>query len=149
MSASWWDARSGLAGSVAAVTGGAGGLGEAIARDLVANGVQVAVIDIDPASVARMSEEFGSEILIEAGDVREPDRLEAFFSIPMRRPGALTDVSGCVVFLASALSAFVTGQTLHPDGGAYASSGWFNWPGTGWSNGVPTDVQKLIADRLD
>lgn len=55
-------------------------------------------------------------------------------SIPMRRLGALEDVSGCVVFLASALSSFVTGQTLHRDGGAWASSGWFNWPEFGWSN---------------
>ena len=46
-------------------------------------------------------------------------------------------MSGCVVFLASALSVFVTGSTLHPDGGTHASSGWFNWPGSGWANHVP------------
>jgi 3-oxoacyl-[acyl-carrier protein] reductase len=49
----------------------------------------------------------------------------------------VTDVSGCVVFLASALSAYVTGSTLHPDGGTFASAGWFNWPDTGWANHVP------------
>jgi NAD(P)-dependent dehydrogenase (short-subunit alcohol dehydrogenase family) len=58
-------------------------------------------------------------------------------TIPMARAGEVTDVSGCVVFLASALSAYLTGTTLHPDGGTFASSGWFNWPGHGWSTRPP------------
>ena len=53
-------------------------------------------------------------------------------------------MAACVVFLASALSTYVTGTTIHPDGGTYASSGWFNWPNDGWSNSVPTEVQRLI-----
>ncbi|MFF0081854.1 SDR family NAD(P)-dependent oxidoreductase [Streptomyces canus] len=63
-------------------------------------------------------------------------------AIPMGRAGLPEDVSGCVVFLASALSSYVTGTTLHPDGGTHASSGWFNWPGTGWANHVPADVLR-------
>jgi hypothetical protein len=55
----------------------------------------------------------------------------------------VTDVSGCVVFLASALSSYMTGTTLHPDGGTHASAGWFNWPGSGWANHVPG---RLLAD---
>jgi NAD(P)-dependent dehydrogenase (short-subunit alcohol dehydrogenase family) len=66
-------------------------------------------------------------------------------SIPMGRPGEISDVSGCVVFLASRLSAYVTGSTLHPDGGTYASSGWFHWPDEGWNNMVPGSV----LDRLE
>jgi hypothetical protein len=65
-------------------------------------------------------------------------------SIPMGRPGEISDVSGCVVFLASRLSAYVTGSTLHPDGGTYASSGWFNWPDEGWNNMVPGSVIGLL-----
>jgi NAD(P)-dependent dehydrogenase (short-subunit alcohol dehydrogenase family) len=61
-------------------------------------------------------------------------------SIPMGRPGEISDVSGCVVFLASRLSAYMTGSTLHPDGGTYASSGWFNWPEEGWNNMVPSSA---------
>ena len=57
--------------------------------------------------------------------------------IPMGRAGDVTDVSNCVVFLASALSSYVTGTTIHPDGGTFASSGWFNWPDHGWGNNVP------------
>jgi hypothetical protein len=63
----------------------------------------------------------------------------------MGRPGVLTDVSGCVVFLASALSQYVTGSVLHPDGGNYASSGWFNWPREGWRNSVPPEVLRLMG----
>jgi hypothetical protein len=56
----------------------------------------------------------------------------------MGRAGLATDVSGCVAFLTSALSAYVTGTTIHPDGGTFASSGWFNWPGSGWVNYAPS-----------
>jgi len=37
--------------------------------------------------------------------------------IPLKRPGAPTDLEGAVVFLASDASAYVTGQTLLVDGG--------------------------------
>jgi hypothetical protein len=64
----------------------------------------------------------------------------------MARAGELDDVAGCVVFLASGLSSYLTGTTLHPDGGTYASSGWFNWPQFGWRNNVPAEVAKLMAE---
>jgi NAD(P)-dependent dehydrogenase (short-subunit alcohol dehydrogenase family) len=44
---------------------------------------------------------------------------------PLKRLGVPEDLVGAAVFLASAASAFVTGQTLYVDGGC--SSG-FNWP---------------------
>jgi NAD(P)-dependent dehydrogenase (short-subunit alcohol dehydrogenase family) len=283
---SWLEQRAGLEGSVALVTGGAGGLGGAVTRDLAANGVHVAVIDIDPESTTALIEDLGEEAIVHTGDVRDSASLAALFgavddrwgrlhtlvnvpggtfhaafvdtrpkgwdallrlnlmhvleacslaiprmqkggrggsivnmttiechraapgfavysaakaaveqfgrtlavelapdnirvnnvapdytptpnmlriagvgapseapfgkriSIPMARGGEPRDVSGCVLFLASALSSYMTGTTLHPDGGTYASSGWFNWPGEGWSNGVPNDVQrKMTEDR--
>jgi NAD(P)-dependent dehydrogenase (short-subunit alcohol dehydrogenase family) len=69
--------------------------------------------------------------------------------IPMGRAGRVTDVSNCVVFLASALSAYVTGTTLHPDGGTYASSGWLNWPGSGWGNNVPIHLVPVLEASSD
>jgi NAD(P)-dependent dehydrogenase (short-subunit alcohol dehydrogenase family) len=277
----WFESRSGLAGTVAVVTGGAGGLGAAIACDLAANGVRLAVIDIDAEAAGSLESSLaaaGHEAIVHVGDARDPEALAGLFTavdarwdrvdtlvnvaggtfrapfldttpkgwdallrmnlhhvlhatslaaprmqaggrggsiinittieahraapgfavyaaakaaveqfgrtlavelapdrirvnnvapdyvptpnlakisggdpgdggmatpegqrvaIPMGRAGLVTDVSGCVVFLASALSSYVTGSTLHPDGGTYASSGWFNWPGQGWANHVP------------
>jgi 3-oxoacyl-[acyl-carrier protein] reductase len=279
---SWFERRAGLRDTVAVVTGGAGGLGGAISRDLAANGVRVAAIDIDKDAAGVIEAELGDGAIVHRGDVRDPDELAALFaavderwgrvdtlvnvpggtfrapftetrqkgwdtllrlnlthvlhacslavprmraggrggsivnlttiechraapgyavysaakaaveqfartlavelapdsirvnnvapdssptpnmariagadqpgespfgkriSIPMGRSGEITEVSGCVVFLASALSSYITGTTLHPDGGTFASSGWFNWPDQGWSNNVPDDVQRRL-----
>lgn len=271
----WWEDRSGLQGKVALVTGGAGGLGEAISIDLAANDVNLAVIDRDPEGCSALSARLSAAI-VHNGDARDPDQLQELFSavdsrwgrldilvnvaggtfkapfaetnprgwealiranlthvlhacslaippmraggrggsiinlttieahraapnfavysaakagvtqfarslavelapegirvnnvapditptpgmvgisregdlanymdqsvaatsIPMGRVGVPTDVSSCVVFLASDLAGYVTGTTIHPDGGTLASSGWFNWPDEGWANTV-------------
>lgn len=68
-------------------------------------------------------------------------------SIPMGRLGEPGDVGGCALFLASDLSRFVTGTTLHPDGGAWASAGWFNWPDEGFRNTVPTSVVRALRSE--
>ncbi len=72
------------------------------------------------------------------------DELGARIAIPMARVGRVEDVSNAVLFLASRLSGYITGTTLHPDGGAIASSGWFNWPGEGFRNTVPADLLERI-----
>lgn len=287
----WWSERAGLDGTVAIVTGGAGGLGEAITLDLAANGVRVAIVDRDEAAVTAISARLaamGADALCDVGDVRVPEVLEATFaaaaerwgrldtlvnvvggtfqapfstqsprawdalirtnlthvlhatslaipamrtggrggsivnittieavraapnfavysaakaavthfsrtmavelapdrirvnnvapdiaptpgalgitgggpedhplldpinvatSIPMARLGTPTDVSNAVVFLASGLSSYITGTTLHPDGGTFASSGWFNWPGAGWMNTMPPGVLSYLHDE--
>ncbi len=273
----WFEERAGLAGTVALVTGGAGGLGLAIVTDLADNGVEVATVDIDAAAVERLRAS-RPEVLAAHGDARDPEILQSLFDaaherwgrldtlvnvvggtfrapftettpkgwnallqtnlmhvfhacslaiplmraggrggsiinlttieahraapgfavysaakaaveqfartlavevapdrirvnnvapdytptpnmvrlggteaeprdarilhvgIPMGRAGDVTEVSSCVVFLASGMSAYVTGTTLHPDGGTSASSGWFNWPETGWGNFVPPNL---------
>jgi len=43
---------------------------------------------------------------------------------PLPRQGHVDDVAGAAVYLASPLSAFVTGTTLHVDGGNWAAGGW-------------------------
>jgi NAD(P)-dependent dehydrogenase (short-subunit alcohol dehydrogenase family) len=74
------------------------------------------------------------------------DPLNVKVSIPMGRLGMPTDISNAVVFLASGLSSYITGTTLHPDGGTFASSGWFNWPDTGFGNTLPISVLDLMRD---
>ena len=66
-------------------------------------------------------------------------------SIPLGRAGTYADVGGCVLFLASDLSSYVTGTTVHVDGGTYASSGWFNWPVVGWSNVPPAQMVETAG----
>jgi NAD(P)-dependent dehydrogenase (short-subunit alcohol dehydrogenase family) len=77
---------------------------------------------------------------ISGGDSSMSTSAGAGIAIPMGRPGRIEEVSGCVVFLASQLSSYVTGTTIHPDGGTFASAGWFNWPDSGWANHVPTSL---------
>ncbi|MEE2030811.1 SDR family NAD(P)-dependent oxidoreductase [Rhodococcus chondri] len=282
----WFEERAGLDGTVAVITGGAGGLGEAIVNDLVANGVRPAVIDLDSTAadaLRRTLAERGIDALVQHGDVRDADVLSSLFeavdqrwgrldtlvnivggtfrspfvdtaakgwdaivrtnlshvlqacslavprmqaggrggsivnlttieahraapgfavysaakaaveqfartlavevapdgirvnnvapdfvptpnlarfgagdpamttpagariAIPMGRAGHVSDISNSVVFLASGLSSFITGTTLHPDGGTLASSGWFNWPQTGWANYAPSRMLDQSA----
>jgi hypothetical protein len=44
------------------------------------------------------------------------------------------------VFLASGLASYVTGITLHVDGGTHAAGGWYTSPGSGgYVLGPPPD----------
>jgi len=48
---------------------------------------------------------------------------------PLPRAGHVDDVAGAAIYLASDLSRFVTGVTLHVDGGNWAAGGWRRGPG--------------------
>ena len=55
--------------------------------------------------------------------------------VPLGRHGTGADVAGAALFLASPLSAFVTGTTVHVDGGTHAAGGWYpRASGEGWTN---------------
>ena len=49
--------------------------------------------------------------------LNEKQKAAILGSVPMQRLGAPADVAACAVFLASAEAAYVTGQTLHVNGG--------------------------------
>ena len=51
---------------------------------------------------------------------------------PLARRGDPDDVAGAALFLASDFSGFVTGTTLHVDGGSWAAGGWRRSPGGGF-----------------
>jgi NAD(P)-dependent dehydrogenase (short-subunit alcohol dehydrogenase family) len=53
---------------------------------------------------------------------------------PLARHGTADDVAGAALFLASPLAAFVTGTTVHVDGGTLAAGGWYPRHGGGWTN---------------
>lgn len=287
-SGSWWEERAGLTGTVAIVTGGAGGLGEAISLDLAANGVRVGLVDRDGEAVEAIAATLssaGADAITHVGDAREPAVLDELFAavaqrwgrldtlvnvvggtfrqafeeqapkawdvllrtnllhvlhatsraipamkaggrggsivnlttieahraapgyavysaakaavthfartlavelaadgirvnnvapditptpnmmkisgasggspwrddrgtkiaVPMGRVGDPTDIANAVVFLASGLSSYITGTTLHPDGGTYASSGWLNYPEHGYLNSLPPSLVALLG----
>lgn len=76
--------------------------------------------------------------------------MRAHIAIPMRRFGKGPDLSGCALFLASDLSSYVTGSTLHCDGGTMGSSGWYDWPGADWQVVPPAEVvQPLLGGDRD
>ncbi|MCG7579225.1 SDR family NAD(P)-dependent oxidoreductase [Mycolicibacterium sp. OfavD-34-C] len=51
--------------------------------------------------------------------------------IPMRRAGDVDEMAAAAVFLASDMASYITGQTIHVDGGTEAAGGWYFHPQTG------------------
>ena len=73
----------GLAGSVAVVNGGAGGIGAEVSRQLAAAGAAVAVLDIDPDAAARMAAELsdaGARAIGLATDIADPAAVDQAFA---------------------------------------------------------------------
>ncbi|MBM4269011.1 MAG: glucose 1-dehydrogenase [Deltaproteobacteria bacterium] len=70
-------------------------------------------------------------------------RLErAKLTVPLGRVGDPEDVAGVAVFLASDLSGYLTGETLHVDGGTHASAGWYHHPRDGHYVYGPLDDEE-------
>ena len=68
----------------------------------------------------------------------DDDQLRYPHLVPLGRAATPNDIAGPAVFLASDLAAYVTGVTLHVDGGTHAAGGWYRDPdGSGWVLGPP------------
>lgn len=117
-----------------------------LAVELAPDGIRVNCVAPDIAPTPGMLAISG---VATAGQSSMLDPLNVRVSIPMGRLGVPTDISNTVVFLVSQLSSYLTGTTLHPDGGTFASSGWFNWPGTGFGNTLPAEVLDLLRGQAD
>jgi meso-butanediol dehydrogenase/(S,S)-butanediol dehydrogenase/diacetyl reductase len=85
-----------LSGKRAFVTGGAQGIGRAIATALARSGVKVAIADIDGEAARRAAQEIGGETVAIEIDVRERASVERAFSEALRHLG------GCDICIANA-----------------------------------------------
>jgi 3-oxoacyl-[acyl-carrier protein] reductase len=96
----------------------------------VVNLTQTAALELAPHGI-RVNALAPDVILTEGilGVAPNPDHLPR--AIPMGRTGTVDEMGGAAVFLASNLSSYVTGETIHVDGGTHAAGGWYPHPGDG------------------
>src|SRR5260370_19618798 len=90
------SAYSELDGKCAFVTGGANGIGRAIAAALDRRGVKVAIADLDLETARRTAAEAGNGAVAIEVDVRERDSVERAFK------QALAALGGCDILVANA-----------------------------------------------
>lgn len=78
-----------LAGKVAIVTGGAGGLGRGIVAGCVAEGAAVVVVDTDTERGEALAAELGERVAFHAADVSDVDAVQAAVDLAVHRFGRL------------------------------------------------------------
>jgi 3-oxoacyl-[acyl-carrier protein] reductase len=128
----------GIGGSVISVTSiegvraAPGYAAYAAAKAGVINYTKTAALELAPHGIRVNA--LAPDITMTEGmaQVAPPGAEERFgFTVPMGRAGHVDEMAGAAVFLASDLSSYVTGQTIHVDGGTHAASGWYHHPETG------------------
>ena len=130
--------EAGLSGSVTSVTSiegvraAPGYAAYAAAKAGVINYTKTAALELAPHGIRVNA--LAPDITLTEGimAVAPPDAHEGFgYTVPMGRAGHVDEMAGAAVFLASDLASYVTGQTIHVDGGTHAASGWYHHPDTG------------------
>jgi 3-oxoacyl-[acyl-carrier protein] reductase len=104
----------------------------AAAKAGVINYTKTAALELAPHNIRVNA--LAPDLTVTEGLLRiSPDGLSpnAGPMIPMGRPGDVDEMAGAAVFLASNMSSYITGQTIHVDGGTQAASGWYHNPQTG------------------
>jgi 3-oxoacyl-[acyl-carrier protein] reductase len=104
----------------------------AAAKAGVINFTKTAALELAPKGIRVNA--LAPDITLTEGlvSVARPGSEERFgLTVPMGRAGHVDDLAGAAIFLASDLSSYVTGQTLHVDGGTQAASGWYHHPVSG------------------
>lgn len=109
----------------AAFKAGVTGFTQSLALELAPDGIRVNAIA--PETTVTLSVEPASWLPAdETGQVSN--------WIPLGRFGLPSDAAGCAVFLASEMSSWVTGTTIHLDGGCLAAAGWLRTPAGTWTH---------------
>ncbi|WP_426573736.1 SDR family NAD(P)-dependent oxidoreductase [Aquihabitans sp. McL0605] len=136
----------GLSGSIMSVTSiegvraAPGYAAYAAAKAGVINYTKTAALELAPHGIRINA--LAPDITLTEGiqAVAPPGSEERFgFTVPMGRAGHVDEMAGAAVFLASDLSSYITGQTIHVDGGTDAAGGWYHHPQTGAYSLGPTD----------
>ena len=89
------------------------------ALELAPHGIRVNAIAPDITLTEGLARLGGDAALTHMGNI-----------VPLGRPGHVDEIASVAVFLASDMSAYLTGQTLHVDGGTHAAGGWYHDPQT-------------------
>ena len=90
------SSEGGLEGRRAVVTGGATGIGRAVAAALVREGVSVAIADLDPAAARETAAALGADTVAVEMDVRRRASVESGFA------AAVGSLGGCDILIANA-----------------------------------------------
>jgi NAD(P)-dependent dehydrogenase (short-subunit alcohol dehydrogenase family) len=96
-----------LAGKVAIVTGGAGGIGRATAELLVAEGARVVVADVDEEGGPKIAAQIGEAAAFKQTDVSDADQVQALVDFAVDRFGGL-DIMFNNAGIGSPLKRFLT-----------------------------------------
>jgi 3-oxoacyl-[acyl-carrier protein] reductase len=112
----------------------------AAAKAGVINYTKTAALELAPYGI-RVNALAPDITLTEGIKTVAPPGSEAKFghTVPMGRAGHVDEMAGAAVFLASDLASYITGQTIHVDGGTHAAGGWYHHPKTGEYSLGPTD----------
>jgi 3-oxoacyl-[acyl-carrier protein] reductase len=107
------------------------------ALELAPHGIRVNALAPDITPTEGMAQLAAAAAAADGVSAAERDARTAL-NVPLGRLGHVDDLAGAAVFLASGLSSYVTGQTLHVDGGTSAAGGWYHHPETGdYVTGAP------------
>ena len=141
------EAHRGAAG-IAAYAGAKAGLSNfsrAVAVELAVEGIRVNLVapDTTPSRTSRnaISDEAREAMRTASRELRQ----RAFATyVPTGAAPTADQLGDAVLFLASDLSASITGTTVHVDGGTWASSGFQRWPEPfGW---VPVPPASFLRE---